>query len=68
VLGQDHVRPALEDPEFAGHRPGRAAQVGRGDHVEHGGGRGGDLDAERAERADPAAQPVSMVSLPVTTR
>ena len=57
MLGQDHVGAALQDLKLAGHGAGCPAQVGRGDHVEHGRRRGGDLDAERAEWADPPAPP-----------
>ncbi|MGI8449026.1 MAG: FAD-dependent oxidoreductase [Streptosporangiaceae bacterium] len=55
MLGQDHVGAALEDLELARHGAGGAAQVGRGDHIEHGGWRSRDLDAEGAEGTDPAA-------------
>ena len=55
MLCQDHVGAALEDLELAGHGPRCASQVGSGDHIEHGGWRGRDLDAERAEGTYPAA-------------
>lgn len=55
VLSEHHFLSPLDHPQVGGHGAGGPAQVRRGDHVEHGGGRGGDLDAERAERADPPA-------------
>ncbi len=68
MLGQDHAGAALRYLKLAGHGAGCPAQAGRGDHVEHVEA-GAAIWTPNGPRGRPRRpQPVSIVSLPLTTR
>ena len=49
VGGQHHVAPTLQHLDLVGHRPRRAPEIGRRDHIEHCLAWRGDIDGDGAE-------------------